>query len=206
MKIIEGYGLTENSGGACLTPTEGERKIGSAGVPMESVQIRIFDEDDNDLPHGEVGEIVLRSDGVMKEYWKKPEETARTMRGGWLHSGDMGRFDEDGWLYIVDRKKEMIIRGGENIYPKELEDVLYAHPKISEVAVIGIPDKKYGEEVMVCFVPDHGAELTSEEIIDYCKQNMASYKIPKYVKSMDYIPKNVIGKVTKKDLKKQILD
>jgi long-chain acyl-CoA synthetase len=206
MRIIEGYGLTENSGGACLTPTEGARKIGSAGVPMESVEIRIFDEDDNELPSGEVGEIVIKSEGVMKEYWKKPEETAQTMRDGWLHSGDMGRFDEDGWLYIVDRKKEMVIRGGENIYPKELEDILYAHPKISEVAVIGVPDKKYGEEVMVCIVPQGDIELTSEEIIDFCKKNMASYKVPKYVRFLEYIPKNIIGKVVKKELKTQMLD
>lgn len=206
MKIIEGYGLTENSGGGCLTPTDGPRKIGAAGRAFEGVDIRIVDEDDNEMSTGEVGEIVLRGEGVMKEYWKKPEETARTLRNGWLHSGDMGRFDEDGFLYIVDRKKEMIIRGGENIYPKELEEVLYAHPKISEVAVIGVPDDKYGEEVMACLVPQSDADLAEDEVIEYCKANMASYKIPKYVKFLDYIPKNIIGKVTKKELKQQILD
>ena len=206
MRIIEGYGLTENSGGACLTPTEGDRKVGSAGVAMESVEMKIFDENDSELPSGEIGEIVMRGDGVMKEYWRKPEETTRAMRGGWLHTGDMGRIDDDGWLFIVDRKKEMIIRGGENIYPKELEDVLYAHPKISEVAVIGVPDKKYGEEVMACIVPQSGANLTEEETISFCKDNMASYKIPRHVKFLDYIPKNIIGKVTKKELKQQILE
>jgi long-chain acyl-CoA synthetase len=206
MRIIEGYGLTESSGGACLTPTEGARKVGSAGVPMESVELKVFDEDDKEVSVGEVGEIVIRSEGVMKEYWNKPEETAHAMRSGWLHSGDMGRFDEDGWLYIVDRKKEMIIRGGENIYPKELEDVLYAHPKISEVAVIGVPDKKYGEEVMVCVVPQGDTQLTDEEIIEFCKKNMASYKVPRHVRFMDYIPKNIIGKVVKKELKQQMLD
>ncbi len=206
MKIIEGYGLTENSGGACLTPTEGVRKVGSAGVPFEGVEIRIFDESDGELPAGATGEIVVRSDGVMKEYWNKPEETARTLHGGWLHTGDMGRLDEDGYLYIVDRKKEMIIRGGENIYPKEIEDTLYTHPKISEVAVIGVPDAKYGEEVMACVVPQEGTDVTSEAVIEFCKQNMASYKVPRYVKFMDYIPKNVIGKVTKKELKKQVLE
>jgi len=206
MKIIEGYGLTENSGGCCLTPADGPRKIGSAGVPFEGVQIKIFDEDDNELPPGEIGEIVMRSDGVMKEYWRKPEETGRALRSGWLHSGDMGRFDEDGFLYIVDRKKEMIIRGGENIYPKELEDVLYTHPKILEVAVVGVPDKKYGEEVTACIVPHEGTGLTTEEVVGFCKQNMASYKVPRYVRFMDYIPKNVIGKVSKKELKQQVLD
>jgi long-chain acyl-CoA synthetase len=206
MKIIEGYGLTESCGGACLTPTEGERKIGSAGVPMEGVEMKIFDEDDGEMKAGEVGEIVLRSDGVMKEYWNKPEETTATFRGGWLHTGDMGRFDEDGWLYIVDRKKEMVIRGGENIYPKELEDVLYAHPKISEVAVIGVPDDKYGEEVMACIVPRSEGDLAEDEIITFCKENMASYKIPRYVKFLDYIPKNIIGKVVKKELKQQMLE
>ena len=206
MRIIEGYGLTENSGGCCLTPTDGERKVGSAGVPMESVEIKIFDEGDNEMPTGEIGEIVVRSDGVMKEYWKKPEETADTMRGGWLHTGDMGRSDEDDWLYIVDRKKELVIRGGENIYPKELEDALYAHPKISEVAVIGVPDDKYGEEVMACIVPQSDSDLSEDEVIQFCKDNMASYKVPRYVKFLDYIPKNIIGKVTKKELKQQMLE
>ena len=205
MKIIEGYGLTENSGGGCLTPTDGPRKIGSAGVPFEGVQIKIFDEDDNELPPGEIGEIVLRSDGVMKEYWKKPEETAQALRGGWLHSGDMGRIDEDGFLYIVDRKKEMVIRGGENIYPKEIEEVLYTHPKILEVAVIGVPDEKYGEEVTACIVPHDGADLAAEEVIAFCRENMASYKVPRYVRFMEYIPKNVIGKVSKKELKEHVL-
>jgi len=206
MRVIEGYGLTENSGGGCLTPTEGERRVGSAGVAMESVEMKIFDDDDNELAPGDVGEIVIRSDGVMKEYWRNPEETASALRGGWLHTGDMGRMDEDGWLYIVDRKKEMVIRGGENIYPKELEDVLYTHPKISEVAVIGVPDKKYGEEIMACIVPQSGADLTEEEVIGFCKENMAGYKIPRYVKFLDHIPKNIIGKVTKKDLKQQMLE
>jgi len=206
MKVIEGYGLTESSGGACLTPTEGERKIGSAGVPMESVEMKIFDEDDNELPAGEIGEIVIRSDGVMREYRGKPEETADAMRSGWLHTGDMGRLDEDGWLFIVDRKKEMVIRGGENVYPKELEDVLYTHPKISEVAVIGVPDKKYGEEIMVCIVPHTEGDLSEDEVVKFCKENMASYKIPRYVKFLDYIPKNIIGKVTKKELKQQMLE
>ncbi len=206
MKIIEGYGLTESSGGACLTPTEGKRKIGSAGVAMEGVELKIFDENDTELPVGEIGEIVIRSDGVMKEYRGRPEETAEALRGGWLHTGDMGRLDEDDWLYIVDRKKEMVIRGGENVYPKELEDTLYAHPKISEVAVIGVPDKKYGEEIMACIVPKPDSTLTEEEVLTFCKDNMASYKLPRYVRFLDYIPKNIIGKVTKKELKQQMLD
>jgi long-chain acyl-CoA synthetase len=128
------------------------------------------------------------------------------MRGGWLHTGDMGRFDDDGWIFIVDRKKELVIRGGENIYPKELEDVLYAHPKISEVAVIGVPDDKYGEEVMACIVPRSEGDLAEDEIIAFCKENMASYKVPRYVKFLDYIPKNIIGKVVKKELKQQMLE
>ncbi len=206
MRIIEGYGLTESSGGVCLTPTEGKRKIGSTGVAMEGVELKIFDENDKELGSGEIGEIVIRSDGVMKEYRGRPEETAEALRGGWLHTGDMGRLDEDEWLYIVDRKKEMVIRGGENIYPKELEDTLYAHPKISEVAVIGVPDEKYGEEVMACIVPKSDSGLTAEEVIAFCKDNMASYKIPRHVRFIDYIPKNIIGKVTKKELKQQMLE
>jgi long-chain acyl-CoA synthetase len=118
----------------------------------------------------------------------------------------MGRLDEDDWLYIVDRKKEMVIRGGENIYPKELEDTLYAHPKILEIAVIGVPDEKYGEEVMACVVPKPGSGLTEEELKTFCRENMASYKVPRYVKFLDFIPKNIIGKVTKKELKQQMLD
>jgi acyl-CoA synthetase (AMP-forming)/AMP-acid ligase II len=147
----------------------------------------------------------MRGEGVMLRYWKRPEETLIALKDGWLHTGDMGRFDEDGWLYIVDRKKELVIRGGENIYPKEIENDLYAHPKISEVAVIGVPDDKYGEEVMACIVPQPDSGLTEDEVKAYCRENMASFKVPRYVRFLDYIPKNIIGKVTKKELKQQML-
>ena len=139
-------------------------------------------------------------------HWNDPAATAAVMTGGWLHTGDVAVWDEESFIQIVDRKKEMVIRGGENIYPKELEDVLYAHPKISEVAVIGVPDEKYGEEIMACIVPHTEGDLSEDEVVKFCKENMASYKIPRYVKFLDYIPKNIIGKVTKKELKQQMLE
>ena len=143
MIIVEGYGLTEGTAGATANPINGVRKIGSIGVPFEESEVKIFDDDDNELPTGEVGEIVIRGGNVMKGYYNKPEDTEKTLRGGWLHTGDMAYKDEDGYLFIVDRKKEMIIRGGENIYPKELEEIMYSHPAVQEVAVVGVKAVSY---------------------------------------------------------------
>jgi long-chain acyl-CoA synthetase len=201
MIIVEGYGLTEGTAGATANPINGVRKIGSIGIPFEGSEIRIVDEEDREVPQGDVGEITIRGGHVMKGYFNKPEETALALRGGWLHTGDMAYRDEDGYLFIVDRKKEMVIRGGENIYPKELEGILFTHPKILEAAVIGVPDPIYGEEVQACVVLRPGETLGEEELRDWCRGNMASYKVPRYVDFRDSLPKNIIGKVLKKELR-----
>lgn len=206
MIIIEGYGLTEGTAGATANPIDGVRKIGSIGIPFAGSEVKIFDEDDNEVPDGEVGEIVIRGGNVMKGYYNKPEETAQTLRGGWLHTGDMAYKDNDGYLFIVDRKKEMVIRGGENIYPKELEEIICGHPDVQDVAVIGIPDEIYGEEVMACLVPHKGAVIEKDDFIAWCKDAMASYKVPRYVHVRESIPKNLLGKLLKKDLKKLLKD
>jgi len=204
MIIIEGYGLTEGTAGATANPIDGVRKIGSIGIPFAESEVKIFDEDNNELPQGEVGEIVIKGDHVMKGYFNKPQETARTLADGWLHTGDMAYKDEEGYLFIVDRKKEMIIRGGENIYPTELEEIIVSHPQVAEVAVIGAPDKIYGEEVMACIVLKPSETLTQDDFRQWCKQNMASFKVPKYVEIRTNLPRNVIGKLLKKSLKEKL--
>ena len=201
MIIVEGYGLTEGTAGATANPIDGVRKIGSIGIPFAGTEARLFDEQDEEVPQGEVGEICIQGDHVMKGYYNKPEDTAQTLRGGWLHTGDMAYKDEDGYLFIVDRKKEMIIRGGENIYPKELEGVIYQHPQVMESAVVGVPDAIFGEEVMACLVLHPGEVLAEEAFQDWCRANMASYKVPKYVDFREALPKNILGKILKKELK-----
>lgn len=198
MRLSEAFGMTEVSGGATIAMHEDMlAKHGTVGKPMPNVEVRVVDDDDNDVPIGEVGEIVYRGSTVMKEYYKNPEATAEAFRGGWFHSGDLVRQDEDGYIYVVDRKKDMIISGGENIYPAEIEEVLYTHPKILEAAVIGVPDPDWGESVKAVVVPKQGETLTEEEVIDYCKKNLASYKKPKSVDLVDALPRNPQGKVLK---------
>ncbi|MFQ6111298.1 MAG: class I adenylate-forming enzyme family protein, partial [Nitrospinota bacterium] len=165
------------------------------------VEVKIFDQDDKELPPGEMGEIVTRSDIVMRGYWREPEVTAETLRGGWLHTGDMGYMDEGGYLFIMDRSKDMIISAGENIYPREIEEVIIQHPAVREVAVIGVPDPKWGEAVkaVVSLVP--GKSLGEEELIAFCKENISSYKKPKSVDFVEELPKNNYGKILKRELR-----
>jgi len=198
MRLSEAFGMTETSASAVSAKHEDIlTKQGTVGRPMINVEARVVDDDDNDVPIGEVGEIVYRGPTVMKEYYNDPEATAEAFRGGWFHSGDLVRQDEDGYIYVVDRKKDMIISGGENIYPAEIEEVLYTHPKILEAAVIGVPDPDWGESVKAIVVPKQGETLTEEDIIDYCKKNLASYKKPKSVDFVDVLPRNPQGKVLK---------
>jgi acyl-CoA synthetase (AMP-forming)/AMP-acid ligase II len=177
------------------------KRLSSAGIPRTDVEVRIFDPDDHELPRGTMGEIVTRSDLVMKGYWRNPEITARAIRGGWLHTGDIGFMDEHDYLFIMDRSKDMIISGGENIYPREIEEVLVRHPSVKEVAVIGIPDSKWGEAVkaVVSLKPEKSA--TEPELIAYCKDHIASYKKPKSIEFVDEIPKNNYGKILKRELR-----
>jgi acyl-CoA synthetase (AMP-forming)/AMP-acid ligase II len=177
------------------------KRLASSGLQRTDVELKIFDADDNELPPGETGEIVSRSDLVMKGYWRNPEATEDTIRNGWLHTGDMGYMDEKGYLFIMDRSKDMIISGGENIYPREIEEVLIKHPAVREVAVIGVPDPKWGEAIkaVVSLLP--GQSATEEELIIFCRNNIASYKKPKSVDFVDGLPKNSYGKVLKRDLR-----
>jgi long-chain acyl-CoA synthetase len=198
--VLEGYGLSETSPVACSNHPGRERKPGSIGTPLEGVEMRVVDEDDNEVAQGEVGEIVIRGHNIMKGYWRRPDATAEAMRGGWFHSGDMARTDEDGYFYIVDRKKDLIIRGGYNVYPREVEEVLYEHPKIREAAVVGIPHDEWGEEIGAAVVLHEGEELSAEEVSAYVKEQIAAYKYPRVVWFLDELPKGPTGKILKREI------
>ncbi|SOC46661.1 fatty-acyl-CoA synthase/long-chain acyl-CoA synthetase [Blastococcus aggregatus] len=204
-EVITAFGQTECSPVTCLLRGEDSvRKIGSIGTPILNVEVRVVDESMQDVPQGEVGEIVYRSPMVMKEYWNKPEATAEAFAGGWFHSGDLVRQDEDGYFYVVDRKKDMIISGGENIYCAEVEDVLAAHPKVGEVALIGVPDTKYGEAPLAVIAPRDPADPpTSEELAAWCREKLARYKNPREYSIVGALPRNPSGKVLKTALRQE---
>jgi acyl-CoA synthetase (AMP-forming)/AMP-acid ligase II len=176
-------------------------RLASAGFARTNVEVKIFDEDDNELPRGEIGEIVTRSDAVMKGYWRNPKATSDSLRNGWLHTGDVGYLDDHGYLFLMDRSKDMIISGGENIYPREIEEVLIRHPAVREVAVIGIPDDKWGEAIKAVVALSPGSEATEEDLIAFCKENIASYKKPKSIDFVVELPKNNYGKILKKAIR-----
>jgi long-chain acyl-CoA synthetase len=199
-KILEGYGLSESSPVASFNHADRERKPGSIGTPIKNVEMRVVDDDGHEVPQGEVGEIVIRGYNVMKGYWQRPEATAETIIDGWLHTGDMGRVDEDGYFYVVDRKKELIIRGGYNVYPREIEEVLYEHPAVREAAVLGVPHDEYGEEVGAAVALKDGASATPEELRDYVKSQVAAYKYPRVVWLLDDLPKGPTGKILKREI------
>jgi long-chain acyl-CoA synthetase len=200
-RLLEGYGLTEASPVVSAHRYSGVRKLGSVGPPIPGVEVRIVDDDDRDVPLGDAGEVCVRGPNVMLGYYGLPDETARTLRNGWLHTGDMGRLDEDGFLYIVERKKDLIIRGGFNVYPREVEEVLYAHPQIAEAAVVGMPDPLMGEDVLAYVVPRAGAALSEEAVIAFCQERLAKFKCPKRVRFLDALPKSPIGKILRKELR-----
>jgi long-chain acyl-CoA synthetase len=207
VEFNQAYGQTEISSGYItflggedhlLDGTEqSERRLASVGKEGINAEIRLVDDEGRDLPRGQIGEIVVRGQHVMKGYWNDPEETAKALRNGWLHSGDMGCMDEDGYVYLADRKKDMIITGGENVYPKEIENLLYEHPDIKDAAVIGIPDEKWGESIRAFVVVKEGAGISEQEIIEYCKMHLSSYKKPKSVEFVHDLPRNPSGKVLK---------
>ncbi len=206
----QGYGSTETTGGAVTFldiedhVLDGPRSkyLASAGKPALCSKVKIVDENDNTLGPGEIGEIAAQGRHVMMGYWKNPELTKEAMRGGWLHMGDMGYMDEEGFLFLVDRKADMIVTGGENVYPKETEDVLYSHPAVMECAVVSAPDERWGERVQAVVVLKAGQTATAEELINYCKIKLAGYKCPKGIEFWASIPKTPIGKIIRKDVKR----
>jgi long-chain acyl-CoA synthetase len=198
--VLEGYGLSETSPVASFNHPGRERKPGSIGTPIRDVRLRVVDEDDHEVPAGDVGEIVISGPNVMKGYWQRPEATAEAIRDGWFHTGDLARVDADGYFYIVDRKKDMIIRGGYNVYPREIEEVLYEHPAVAEAAVLGLPHAALGEEVIAAVALKPGAAVTAAELRDYVKSQVAAYKYPRYVWIEASLPKGPTGKIQKRDI------
>jgi len=199
-KVLEGYGLSETSPVASFNHRDRERKPGSIGTPVEGVDMKVVDDDGNDVSQGEPGEIVIRGPNVMKGYWNRPDATEEAVRDGWFHTGDIATIDEDGYFFIVDRKKDMIIRGGYNVYPREIEEVLYEHPAVEEAAVLGVPDDNMGEEVGAAVVLKQGAEADADELREYVKERVAGYKYPRRVWFCDELPKGPTGKILKREV------
>ena len=200
-KVLEGYGLSESSPVASFNPRDRERKPGSIGVPIEGTEMKVVDDGGGDVRQGEVGEIVIRGHNVMKGYWANPEASAETLRDGWLHTGDMATVDADGYFFIVDRKKDMIIRGGYNVYPREVEEVLYEHPDVIEAAVVGLQDEQLGEEVGAAVALKDGASATAAELSAFVRERVAAYKYPRRVWFVDELPKGPTGKILKREIK-----
>jgi len=206
-RLVEGYGLSEASPVTHCNPALGKRKVGSIGLPLPDTDARIVDMEtgEKELPVGEAGELIIRGPQVMKGYWKNPEEETKTLRNGWLYTGDIARMDEEGFFYIVDRKKEMIKTFGENVYPREVEDVLFRHPKIKEAAVVGIPYRHAGEIIKAYVVLKEGETATEEEIIAFCEGELAKFKVPRKVEFRQELPKTLVGKVLRRVLKEEEL-
>jgi acyl-CoA synthetase (AMP-forming)/AMP-acid ligase II len=202
--IVEGYGLSECTVCCTLNPLHGPRKAGTVGLPLPGVDVGVVDGQDRSLPAGQTGEVVVRGPNVMRGYLGRTGETAEVLRGGWLHTGDVGRFDEDGYLTLVDRVKDLIIRGGENIYPKEIEDVLHGHPAVLEAAVVGQPDAVFGEQPVAFVALRSGRSTRPEELIEYCRLSLARYKVPRTVYIEAALPKNALGKLAKPVLRERL--
>jgi long-chain acyl-CoA synthetase len=203
--VVEGYGLTESSPVLSFNPLNGEAKPGTIGIPVPSTELRLVDDDGRPVRPGEPGEIVARGPQVMQGYWQRPEETEQTLAGGWLHTGDIGTMDEAGYFRIVDRKKDMILVSGFNVFPNEVEEVIASHGDVQEAAVIGVPDPRMGEAVRAYVVPDNPS-LTAEEIIRHCRKHLAAYKVPRAVEFREDLPKSLIGKILRKDLRAELPD
>lgn len=199
--ILEGYGLSETSPVASFNMLDRARKVGSIGYPVWGVAMQVVDAHGTALPDGERGELCIRGHNVTKGYWNRPEATRESLRNGWFHTGDIGYRDTDGCYFIVDRKKDLILRGGFNVYPREVEEVLYAHPAVMEAAVIGIPDPRHGEEVKAIVVRKPGAALDEAELRAYCKEKLAAYKYPRVIEFRDALPKGPTGKILKRELR-----
>jgi acyl-CoA synthetase (AMP-forming)/AMP-acid ligase II len=200
--VVEGYGLSESTCRSTFNPPDDRRRAGSCGLPIGN-EMMVVDEEDRPVPNNTTGEIVLRGENILKAYFKNPEATAHAFQNGWFHTGDIGYRDADGFYYIVDRKSDMIIRGGENIYPREIDEVLYQHPAVTAAATIGVTDPLYGEEVAAFVVVEEGSETGEEELISFCRERLADYKCPKTIRIVNEIPKGPTGKLLKRELGKQ---
>ncbi len=199
--VLEGYGLSETSPVASFSHPDRERKIGSIGTPIEGVEFRLADDERNEVGEGEVGEIAIRGHNVMKGYWGRPDATKEAIdEDGWFYSGDMAKRDDDGYYFIVDRKKDLIIRGGYNVYPREVEEVLYEHPAVREAAVVGIPHDELGEEVAAAVALKDGAEASEDDLRSFVKSEVAAYKYPRRIWFVDELPKGPTGKILKREI------
>ena len=203
LPVVEGYGLTEASPAVCFNPPFGVQKEGSIGLPIPYVECKIVDENDVELSAGEVGELAVRGENVMQGYYHQPEETKKALLNGWLHTGDLAKKDDEGYIYIVDRKKDMVIVAGLNVYPREVEEIIYQYPKVKEAAVVGFSDKLRGEYVKAFVVLKEGEECTSKELLRYMKERLAAYKLPRMIEFIPSLPKNSTGKIMKRILKEQ---
>ncbi len=201
--VIEGYGLSESTCRSTFNPPNEDRRPGSCGKPIGN-EMKIFDENDQEVPDDELGEIVLRGPNIFKGYFKNPEATEKAFTNGWFHTGDIGYRDTDGFFYIADRKSDMIIRGGENIYPREIDDLLYTHPAVAAAAVLGVADELYGEEVAAFVVLKDGTNATESDLIEFCKKHLADYKCPKTIHFVEDIPKGPTGKLLKRELSRLV--
>ncbi len=202
-RIVEGYALTESMMAAVVTPIMGKYKVGSVGMPLPDVDVRVVDAEtgEQNLPLGEVGEILIKADQLMMGYWNRPEATAETIKNGWLYTGDLGYLDEDGYLFIVDRKKDVIKPSGFQVWPREVEEVIASHPAVREVGVAGVPDPRTTEAVKAWVVLEEGAQLTADELRAYCKEKLAAYKVPKHIEFRSELPKSAVGKVLRRELR-----
>ncbi len=198
--VLEGYGLSETSPVASFNQPDIERKPGSIGVPVRGVEMKVVDDDGNEVEQGEVGEIAIRGENVMKGYWERADDTTQAIKDGWFHSGDMAKKDEDGYYFIVDRKKDLIIRGGYNVYPREVEEVLYEHEAVAEAAVVGIPHDDLGEEVGAAVALKEGRKADEQELQDFAKERLAAYKYPRHIWIVDELPKGPTGKILRREV------
>lgn len=207
----QGYGMTETTAGICDLLTTDHMKalqgkpqlLVSAGRPLAGTEVRIVDENDNPVPNGMIGEIIARGPQIMRGYWNLPEATDEALRGGWMHTGDAGTMDDEGYVYIQDRTKDMVVSGGENVYPREVEEVLFKHPAVADAAVIGVPDERWGEAVKAIVVLRDGQQATADEILGFCRGKLAGYKLPRSVEFLDQLPRNPSGKVLKRELRER---
>ena len=208
--MVEGYGLSEASPGTHVNPIYGQRKVGSIGLPLPDTEARIVDTEtgERELPVGEAGELVIRGPQVMKGYWSAPEETAATLRGGWLHTGDIARMDDDGYFFIVDRKKDLVIVGGLKVYPREIEEMLHGHPKVKEAAVAGVSHRVRGELLVAQVVLKDGVaddpRAVRRELVEFLRERLAPYKVPRRIEIASALPKTAVGKVLRREIREAV--